>query len=325
VVHAQISLPFLRGSVTMIAVAVATQVPWITTVSDSPDASRPAPSDALSMTTLGPIGSWPTRLRSAFDVCLQSTVPAFVWWGPELVQLYNEAGAPLLHAQPSLGTPAREAWAHGWPIMGPVVERVLLSGDAAVARGVAIAPGDGASASHVDIYYSAIRGDGGRVDGLYAIAVDSLDGASHGSLHQRMLNAAVRLTGSDFASLQLLDPERDELWLIAHHGFPADTAAFWDRVGVESGTACGKALERNQRIVVPDVEEAPFIRGTIDLRVFQDAGIRAVQTTPLIDKSHRLVGMLSTHWRKPHKPAPIELERFDVLAREVANVLACDT
>jgi hypothetical protein len=248
-----------------------------------------------------------------------------VWWGPELVQLYNEPGAELIRGRhASLGTPAREAWADAWSIIGPVVEQVLKSGTAAVARGVAVTPGDGASARHVDFYYNAILCEGGNVAGLYAIAVESIDGATRGALHERMLDAAVRLASSDFASLQLLDPTREELQLVAHRGFPADAAAFWDRVGVQSGTSCGRALERRQRVVVPDVEEAPFIRGTIDLRVFRDAGIRAIQTTPLVARDRRLVGMISTHWRQSHTLDAGELERFDVLAREVADVFAHD-
>lgn len=294
-------------------------------MSDSTDASFNGPGDAYSGTGLGPITAWPEQLRSAFDVCLQSSVPAFVWWGSELIQLYNAASAPLLHAgNVSLGMSARDAWADGWPIIGPVVERVLQLGNAAVARGVAVTPGAGASASQVDLYYNAIKCERGRVAGLYAIAVESMGESDQACLHQRMLDAAVRLMGSDFASLQLLDPQREELRLIAHRGFPADAAAFWDRVGAESGTTCGKALERRQRIIVSDVEEAPFIRGTIDLRVFRDAGIRAVQTTPLVSRDRRLVGMMSTHWRRSYRPEPVELERFDLLAREVADVLAHD-
>jgi GAF domain-containing protein len=296
-------------------------------VSEFIDAAPSTPGDLYSRTSLGPIDIWPARLRSAFDICLQSNVPSFVWWGPELVQLYNEAGAELVRGRvvSSTGASARESWADAWPIIGPVVEQVLLSGEAAVARGVPLEPNDGASAAHVDFYCSAIRSDRGSVTGLYAIAVESMHRANQASIHQKMLDAAVGLTGSDFASLQVLDAKRDELRLIAHRGFPADAAAFWDRVGVESGTTCGKALERRQRVVVPDVEEASFIRGTIDLRVFRDAGIRAVQTTPLVASDRRLVGMISTHWRRSHKPRAAELERFDVFAREVADVLARTT
>ena len=296
-------------------------------MSDSTEAARSEPSDAFSGTSLGPIATWPPHLRSAFDVCLQSSVPTFVWWGPELSQLYNEAGAPLVRARlfSSPGAPARESWADTWSLISPAVEHVFLSGNAAVARGVPAEPNDGASAAHLDFYCNAIRGDRGSVDGLFAIAVESVHAAPAASRHEKMLDAALRLTGSDFASLQLLDDDREQLLLVAHRGFPADAAAFWDRVDAGSGTACGKALQRKQRVVVPDVEEASFIRDTIDLRIFRDAGIRAVQTTPLVAGDQSLLGMLSTHWRGPYRPKLVELERIDVLAREVAEVLVRET
>jgi GAF domain-containing protein len=176
--------------------------------------------------------------------------------------------------------------------------------------------------TELDLYFTAIHGESGAVDGLYVAAVESVERADPAVLYERMLDAAISLTGSDYASLQLFDAEREELCLIAHRGFAADAAAFWDRVGMESGTSCGKALERQQRVIVTDVEEAPFIRGTIDHRVYRDAGIRAMQTTPLVSRDRRLIGMMSTYWRRAHQPQAIELERFDLLARQVADVLA---
>jgi hypothetical protein len=298
-------------------------------VSNTPDAVPIAPSEVLSTSPLGPLDRWPVSLRTALDACLGSTFAAFVWWGDELTQLYNQAATPLLRnwCPAPLGRPARETWEHAWPIIGPVVDRVLASGKAAVARGIALVPGgdhtDGMT--HLDLYCNAIHGECGVVDGLYVAAIESMECADLATLHERMLDAAVRLSGSDFASLQLLDADGDELLLIAHRGFPPDAAAFWDRVGVESGTTCGKALERHQRVVVSDIEAAPFIRDTIDFRVYRDAGIRAVQTTPLVSRDRRLLGMMSTHWRRAHHPQRIELDRFDLLARQVADVLAGDT
>ena len=188
-----------------------------------------------------------------------------MWWGPQLIQLYNEASKPLFNGRhtAALGRPAHESWIEAWPLIEPAVDHVLETGKAAVARAVAVAPGsgDGTAATHLDFYYNAIHGDQGNVAGVYVVTAENFERTNHGALHEKMLDAAVRLTGSDFASLQLLDPQREELRLIAHRGFPADAAAFWDRVRVESGTTCGKALERHRRVVVADVEQADFIRG----------------------------------------------------------------
>jgi len=47
-------------------------------------------------TPLGPVESWPPTLRSALSLCLGSPVPMMIWWGPELVTLYNDAYRPIL-------------------------------------------------------------------------------------------------------------------------------------------------------------------------------------------------------------------------------------
>lgn len=35
-------------------------------------------------TPLGPIESWPTSLKVAVGICLQSNFPTAIYWGPEL-------------------------------------------------------------------------------------------------------------------------------------------------------------------------------------------------------------------------------------------------
>ncbi|HZN65479.1 MAG TPA: hypothetical protein VFB66_09265, partial [Tepidisphaeraceae bacterium] len=47
-------------------------------------------------TPLGPMGQWPQSLRTAVGICLQSRFPMFVWWGPRLINIYNDAYAPIL-------------------------------------------------------------------------------------------------------------------------------------------------------------------------------------------------------------------------------------
>jgi signal transduction histidine kinase len=52
------------------------------------------------------------------------------------------------------------------------------------------------------------------------------------------------------------------------------------------------------------------------------AGVRAVQSTPLFDRSGRLLGVLSTHYRDVHHFAEGELRWLDLLARHAADVIA---
>jgi len=46
-----------------------------------------------------------------------------------------------------------------------------------------------------------------------------------------------------------------------------------------------------------------------------------MQSTPLISRSGHLVGMISTHWRRPHQPTEHDLGRMDVLARQAADLI----
>ena len=49
-------------------------------------------------TPLGAPGGWPQSLKTIVGVILQSRQPMFLWWGPELIQLYNDAYLPSFGA-----------------------------------------------------------------------------------------------------------------------------------------------------------------------------------------------------------------------------------
>jgi len=57
------------------------------------------------------------------------------------------------------------------------------------------------------------------------------------------------------------------------------------------------------------------------LKVLVDAGVRAVISTPLTSGSGGLLGMISVHFMKPHRPAERELGLMDLLARQTADYL----
>lgn len=144
------------------------------------------------------------------------------------------------------------------------------------------------------------------------------------ALYQRIMDAAVAIMRSDLASMQMLDPERGpggELRLLAFRGFDPRAAAFWQSVRVDSASACGEALRTGRRVVVPDVEQCAFMAGTEDLATCLQAGIRAVQTTPLYSRAGELVGMISTHWREPHEPSERDLRLLEILARQAADLI----
>jgi len=81
-----------------------------------------------SGSSLGPPSGWPQSLRTAVRLMLNTGHPMYIWWGPELACLYNDAYCrsigPERHPQ-SLGRPAVEVWAEIWPVIGPQIEQVM--------------------------------------------------------------------------------------------------------------------------------------------------------------------------------------------------------
>jgi signal transduction histidine kinase len=86
-----------------------------------------------SSTPLGPVASWSASLRTTVSILLESRNPMFLWWGTELVQLYNDAYAPSLGVGErrvrALGAKGREFWTDIWSTIGPQIEQVMTTGE----------------------------------------------------------------------------------------------------------------------------------------------------------------------------------------------------
>lgn len=84
----------------------------------------------------GPLGSverWPQSLRTAVSIMLGSHNPIYLAWGPQFVQLYNDAYRPILGGTKhpaALGQPAEICFAEIWDFIGPIFQRILQGGEA---------------------------------------------------------------------------------------------------------------------------------------------------------------------------------------------------
>ncbi len=144
------------------------------------------------------------------------------------------------------------------------------------------------------------------------------------ALYEKILDAAVAVMRSDFASMQMLDPDRGsggELLLLGFRGFTSEAAKFWRWVRADSATTCGVAFRTGNRAVASDIETCDYMAGTADLDTYRQCGIRSMQTTPLFSRGGKLLGMISTHWREPHQPTDAELRLLDLLARQAADLI----
>ncbi|MEO8668483.1 MAG: HWE histidine kinase domain-containing protein [Bauldia sp.] len=79
-------------------------------------------------TPLGPAEAWPQSLRTTVRILLTTEYPMFIWWGPELIQFYNDAYRATMGPErhPSaLGQRGRECWEEIWETIGPQITYVM--------------------------------------------------------------------------------------------------------------------------------------------------------------------------------------------------------
>jgi chemotaxis methyl-accepting protein methylase len=103
-----------------------------------------------------------------------------------------------------------------------------------------------------------------------------------------VLSAAVAITRADAGTVQMVDDATGELVLLASHGV---------------GDAAG----------VPDPKG--------DLRAHVEEGLLSEQSTPLVTRAGKVIGMISTHWRRHHRSSEHELRFLDLLARQAADLI----
>jgi len=139
-------------------------------------------------------------------------------------------------------------------------------------------------------------------------------------LLEEILDGAIALQRSDFGNIQLCDPTTGILRIVAHRGFSPDFLEHFASVDVNEPSACGRALRAGLRAIIEDVEEDPDYLP--HRAVAARAGYRAVQSNPIRARDGTITGMLSTHFRKPHRPSDRELQLTDIYMRLVSELIA---
>jgi signal transduction histidine kinase/GAF domain-containing protein len=197
-------------------------------------------------TPLGPMPSWPHSLRTSTDLCLASRFPIVLYWGPELVTIYNDAYAPILRSKHpwALGRPCREVWAEIWDVIGPMLMGVMNSATATWSDDMLLVlerrgyPEE----CYFSFSFTPVRGEDGCTDGVFTAVIETtarVVGARRlltlrelgqhvidvGTVEQACERAARTISRNPddlpFSLIYLLDAENTRLNLIAASGVGA--------------------------------------------------------------------------------------------------------
>ena len=178
-------------------------------------------------TPLGPVESWPQSLRTSAGITLGSAFPVIILWGPELVQIYNDAYIPFLGVKHpwGLGIPTRECWPEAWAFNEPIYHRVMRGETVHLEdqlyrlnrRGPHLPPDD----VYITLCYSPVPDERGRPAGVTITLFDVTTQVSARGLQEALRQSEAR-------HRLAVDAARLGTWTWE---MESDTASFDPRVG----------------------------------------------------------------------------------------------
>ncbi|MGC4789225.1 SpoIIE family protein phosphatase [Micromonospora sp. DT178] len=127
-------------------------------------------------TALGPVENWPPELCAAVRTVLPSKIPMLLWWGTELVQIFNHAYTPVLGDKypAAVGQPGAQCWAEVWTELGPLTDQVLAGRGATYAENQLLLLNRHGylEETYWTFSYSPVRAGHGQVPGVFVATTD---------------------------------------------------------------------------------------------------------------------------------------------------------
>ena len=154
---------------------------------------------------------------------------------------------------------------------------------------------------------------------LYRLSAQLLRPASLRDALTQILDASIELLGADMGNMQIHDAERGELRIVAQRGFSAEFLTHFEIVTANDGSACGRAFAARHAVLIEDTERDETFRP--HCATAAKAGYRAVFSLPLISRRGDVLGVLSTHWREPRRPAEREVRMLELYAGHAVDAI----
>jgi two-component sensor histidine kinase len=129
-------------------------------------------------TPLGPPEAWPRTLRTCLRIMLASRQPMWVWWGPELINFYNDAYLPIIGDKhpAALGGRAHKVWAEIWD---QIQERVAaaMAGESSYAEAemMLMRRGGYPEESYYTFSFSPVPEEDGSIGGIVCANSEDTD------------------------------------------------------------------------------------------------------------------------------------------------------
>jgi PAS domain S-box-containing protein len=127
-------------------------------------------------TPLGAMDRWPDEMRGVVLAALHSGFPILTAWGPDGLQVYNDAYNPILGAKhpASFGAGVSETWPEIMDFLGPALDHVRRTREPLWFKGVLLPLARSAAPEecYFDFSYSAVLSKHGEVLGVMSVAAE---------------------------------------------------------------------------------------------------------------------------------------------------------
>jgi len=241
---------------------------------------------------LGPRAAWPHSLSLALNICMDSDFPIALWWGPRLIQFYNDAYQPILGDDKDVtafGGAALDSWGEIWDTIGPMVAQVVEQGETVKGEDLPlhIHRNGALGLAHFTFSYSPVRDENGVVLGMFTAAVETTErvGLERRQAFRLKLAEDLRQASEPDAALQVARAALTTHLEAQYVGFgEIDPAARCLKPGADAGNSVPiaqltpaqcDALSAGQALRIDDLAAHPEVRF--------DAGMAALLVVPLAE------------------------------------------
>ncbi|HEY4591132.1 MAG TPA: ATP-binding protein, partial [Thermoanaerobaculia bacterium] len=235
-------------------------------------------------TSLGPAEQWPQSLKTAVRIMLTSRQAMFVWWGDELINLYNDAYKAIVGGKhpEALGQPASVVWREIWDQVRPRAESAMRWNEGTYDEALLLIMERNGypEETYYTFSYSPVPNDQGGTGGILCANTDDtqrivgerqlalLRELAAGTADARTFDEACTRSARaletnpydlPFALIYLIDPDRRRVFLAGTSGIERDHPAVPATADLDGDNPWPfAAVDRTHETLLIDLPQASF-------------------------------------------------------------------
>ncbi|MEH2093795.1 ATP-binding protein [Nostoc sp.] len=234
-----------------------------------------------SKTSLGPTQQWPQSLKTAVRIMLTCRQAMFVWWGEELINLYNDAYKAIIGGKhpEALGQPASDVWREIWDQVGPRAESAMVKNEGTYDEALLLIMERNGypEETYYTFSYSPVPNDQGNTGGIICANTDDtqriigerqlalLRELAARTADARTFDEACTLSANclesnpydlPFAMIYLVDPDRQQVFLAGTCRIEQNHVAVPETVDLNSDSVWpfAEVIRTHQAKLISDLE-----------------------------------------------------------------------